>query len=132
MPSTLAFTARTVSGAEFNGATLAGRPTVLWFWAPWCPTCLQQAPGVREALHKFADKVNIVGVAGSGPHGGDARFLRWAKIETMTTIADEPGVVWKRFNVTAQSMFVLIDASGQVTLKGQLSLTRCPTGSPRC
>jgi thiol-disulfide isomerase/thioredoxin len=39
----LNFTARTVTGATFDGRRLSGKPVVLWFWAPWCPTCRAQA-----------------------------------------------------------------------------------------
>jgi hypothetical protein len=30
----LGFAGATVDGGAFDGATLAGAPTVLWFWAP--------------------------------------------------------------------------------------------------
>ena len=30
----LDFTGTTVDGAPFNGASLAGRPAMLWFWTP--------------------------------------------------------------------------------------------------
>jgi hypothetical protein len=30
------FAGTTVEGKPFSGASLAGKPTVLWFWAPWC------------------------------------------------------------------------------------------------
>ena len=35
VPKNLDFSGTTVSGDEFQGASLAGRPTLLWFWAPW-------------------------------------------------------------------------------------------------
>ena len=35
----LQFTGTTLSGAPFNGASLQGKPAVLWFWTPWCPFC---------------------------------------------------------------------------------------------
>ncbi|NGY62180.1 redoxin domain-containing protein, partial [Lentzea sp. NEAU-D13] len=39
VPDQLKFTAKTVDGKDLNGADLAGKPVVLWFWAPWCPKC---------------------------------------------------------------------------------------------
>ena len=39
----LDFTATTLSGAPFNGASLQGKPAVLWFWTPWCPFCNAEA-----------------------------------------------------------------------------------------
>lgn len=35
VPEVLAFSATTLDGGTFEGATLAGRDVVLWFWAPW-------------------------------------------------------------------------------------------------
>lgn len=122
----LAFTATTLDGKAFDGMSLAGKPTVLWFWAPWCPICLQQAPGVRAAVERYGDRVNIVGVAGLDRTDAMPEFVRLAKVQAMTHLADEAGVVWKRFEVTAQSTFVLIDAAGQVTFRGRLDAGEVP------
>jgi thiol-disulfide isomerase/thioredoxin len=122
----LAFTATTLDGKPFDGTSLTGKPTVLWFWAPWCPTCLGQAPGVREAVNKYADDVNIVGVAGLADLDAMPEFVRLAKVESMTHLADEAGEVWKRFEVTEQSVFVLINAAGQVTFRGRLDADEVP------
>ena len=42
----LDFTGTSLSGAPFNGASLQGKPAVLWFWTPWCPFCNAEAPSV--------------------------------------------------------------------------------------
>ena len=34
VPEILAFTAPLVGGGTFDGAAVAGKPTVFWFWAP--------------------------------------------------------------------------------------------------
>ena len=39
----LDFTGTTLSGAPFDGASLQGKPAVLWFWTPWCPFCNAEA-----------------------------------------------------------------------------------------
>lgn len=116
----LAFTATTLDGKPFDGMSLVGRPAVLWFWAPWCPVCLGQAPGVRTAVEQYGDKVSIVGVAGLDSTDAMPEFVRLAKVQAMPHLADEAGVVWRRFGITEQSIFVLIDAAGQVTFRGRL------------
>ncbi|GIJ50532.1 hypothetical protein Val02_74180 [Virgisporangium aliadipatigenens] len=118
--STLAFTARTVNGAQFDGATLAGRPTVLWFWAPWCPTCAGQAKGVKATAEQLVGKVNVVGVGGLDDESAMKRFIGEWKLDGMTHLSDEAGVVWKKFGVTSQSTFVLLDSRGAVVHKGVL------------
>ena len=44
----LNFTGTTLSGAPFDGASLQGKPAVLWFWTPWCPFCNAEAPSVSS------------------------------------------------------------------------------------
>lgn len=124
--SPLAFSGTTLDGKPFEGATLAGKPAALWFWAPWCPTCLQQAPGVRTAVEKYADKISIIGVAGLDKTEAMPTFVRLAKVSGMTHLADEPGVIWKHFGITSQSTFVLINAAGTVVLKGPLNPDEIP------
>jgi thiol-disulfide isomerase/thioredoxin len=124
--SLLDFTATTIDGGTFDGASLAGRPAVLWFWAPWCPVCLGQAPGVRQAVEQYADQVPIVGVAGLDTAAAMPEFVRLARVEGMPHIVDEAGDVWRRFEVTAQSTFVLIDADGEITFRGRLGADEVP------
>ena len=124
--SLLTFTGTTVDGKPFDGKSLAGKPAVLWFWAPWCPVCLQQAPGVRAAAEQYGDKVTIVGVAGLDKAAAMPEFIRLAKVESITNLSDEPGAIWKHFGITSQSTFVLLDAAGQQTGHGVLSADEVP------
>jgi peroxiredoxin len=122
----LAFTATTLDGKTFDGMSLSGKPAVLWFWAPWCPICLQQAPGVRTAVQRYADRVSVLGVAGLDSVAAMPEFVRLAKVESMPHLADEAGDVWKRFGVRAQSTFVLVNAAGEVTFRGRLDANEVP------
>jgi thiol-disulfide isomerase/thioredoxin len=120
------FTATTLDGERFDGRSLSGKPAVLWFWAPWCPVCLGQAPGVRRAVDEYADRVPIVGVAGLDTEAAMPEFVRLAKVQGMPHLADEAGDVWKRFGVRTQSTFVLINAAGEVTFRGRLDADEVP------
>ena len=124
--SLLAFTATTLDGQPFDGMSLSGKSAVLWFWAPWCPTCLQQAPGVRQAVARYGDRVAIIGGAGLDKTEAMPEFVRLANVQAMTHLADEAGVVWKRFGVIAQSTFVFLDESGRVTFRGTLDADEVP------
>ncbi len=109
-----------MDGAPFNAATLAGRPTVLWFWAPWCPTCAGEAPQVSRLAARYSGKVNVVGVAGLDKLPAMREFVTRTKVSGFINLADESGTVWRRFGITAQATYVLLDASGQVVYTAYL------------
>lgn len=122
VPDSLKFTATTIDGKSFDGATLAGKPVVLWFWAAWCPKCRAKAPDVAAVQRDFAGKVHVVGVAGLG--SGEAAMDKFAAdtgIGGFPHLADDAGTVWKKFAVTTQEYFVVIGADGQIVHKGPLS-----------
>jgi thiol-disulfide isomerase/thioredoxin len=114
----LGFTAKTVTGETFDGTQLAGRPTVLWFWAPWCPTCRAQEPTVKALAEKYAGRVNFVGVGGLD----EAEAIRehGATLAAFPQLNDPDGAIWKRFRITAQSSYVLIDGNGKVLDRGYI------------
>jgi thiol-disulfide isomerase/thioredoxin len=120
------FTVATLDGATFDGRSLTGKPAVLWFWAPWCPTCLGQAKQVNALAADYAGKAAVVGVAGLGTVPEMREFVGLAKLSGFPQLADEQGVVWKRFGMTAQSTFVVLDADGAVTARGHVDPAELP------
>jgi peroxiredoxin len=118
--SGLDFTVATLDGATFEGNSLKGKPAVLWFWAPWCPTCVGQAKDVTNLAATYSGKAAVVGVAGLDEAAAMREFVAMTKVASFPHLADEDGVVWKRFGMTAQSTFVVLDADGAVVARGQL------------
>ncbi len=114
-PELLDFTATTVQGKPFDGADLAGRPTVLWFWAPWCPTCRGQIPQVEALATDHGGDVNVIGVGSLDSAEAIAEFAD--DVDGVTQIEDVDGELWKRFGVTEQSSFVVLDSEGVVSLE---------------
>ncbi len=117
----LDFTATTLDGATFEGATLAGEPALLWFWAPWCPTCAGQADHISEVADTYAGKVNVVGVVGLDQADAMRTFVEDRGVDNFVHLSDEAGVVWQRFGITSQSTYVVLDADGVVVAQGVLS-----------
>jgi thiol-disulfide isomerase/thioredoxin len=116
--SALTFTAATIDGEPFDAADLAGSPAVFWFWAPWCSTCVAEAPHVLDLAEKHGDAVNIVGVASLGTLAEMKDFIELTATESLTHLNDEPGAVWQHFEITPQSTFAVVDASGEVVDSG--------------
>ncbi|WP_184975294.1 redoxin family protein [Micromonospora sp. CNZ286] len=127
VPAALSFTGKTLDGTAFDAAALAGRPVVLWFWAPWCATCASQAWTVAEIAPTYRDTVPIVGVAGLGEQKAMKSFVTEFDLGGTTQIDDRAGALWRRFKVAEQSTFVVLDRTGRVVHQGFLdgeALTR--------
>jgi thiol-disulfide isomerase/thioredoxin len=115
VPESLRFSATTVTGEAFDGATLAGRPVLLWFWAPWCPTCRGQVPQVEGLAADYEGDLAVVGVGSLDSEDAIAEFA--GDVEGVTHLVDTEGALWQRFGVVEQSSFVLLDADGEVAFE---------------
>ena len=116
----LAFTSKTVAGEPFDGSTLEGTPTVLWFWAPWCSTCRGQIDDVSRLAEDRKGKVNVVGV-GSLDDAEALRSFAGDVSPDVVLLDDTKGAVWRKYGVTAQSTYVVLDENGVETASGSLS-----------
>ncbi|MGV9799362.1 protein disulfide oxidoreductase [Mycobacterium sp. NPDC003449] len=120
-PAQLQFNATTLDGADFVGASLLGKPAVLWFWAPWCPNCQREAPQVARAA---ADNpgVTFVGVAAQDQVPAMKEFVDKYSVGGFTQLADTDAAVWARFGVTYQPAYAFIGSDGNIdTVKSGLS-----------
>ncbi|MFD9741229.1 redoxin family protein [Umezawaea sp. NPDC059074] len=108
----LRFTAKTVDGKDFSGESLAGKPAVLWFWAPWCPSCNREAPTITK-LAKESKGVTWVGVAAQDQLPAMKDFVAKYDMNGFQHIADLDASVWQRFGVSAQPAFAFIDKDGK-------------------
>ncbi|WP_201774489.1 redoxin family protein [Demequina aurantiaca] len=123
VPKQLEFTTTTLAdGAEFDGVSLAGKDTLLWFWAPWCPTCQAEASEIAAAAANLPEGVSIVGVPGRSDVGAMKEFTAKYGLEDFDHLVDEDGSLWSGFNVAYQPAFAFINDDGTVeTLPGSLS-----------
>ncbi|HET7665197.1 MAG TPA: protein disulfide oxidoreductase [Mycobacterium sp.] len=109
----LNFTGTTLSGAPFNGASLAGKPAVLWFWTPWCPFCNAEAPGVSQVA-AANPTVTFVGVAARSDVAAMQSFVSKYNLN-FTNLNDADGSIWARYNVPWQPAYVFYRADGSST-----------------
>ncbi|TDC57567.1 redoxin domain-containing protein [Actinomadura sp. KC345] len=116
VPAALEFKGETLDGEAFDGASLAGRPVVFWFWAPWCPKCLSEGPDVAKAAGKHGDRVSFVGVGGlekDKSRLGD--FVSRTGTGKLTQLDDRTGKLYSHFKVTSQSSFVFMATDGRTS-----------------
>jgi thiol-disulfide isomerase/thioredoxin len=123
MPEQLRFTAKTLDGKDFSGASLAGKPAVVWFWAPWCPRCQGEAEDIAAAAKETAGRVAFLGVAAQDEVPAMQEFVRKYDLGSFPHLADTDAAVWKRFGVVEQPAHAFITADGTV----EMVLKQLPT-----
>ena len=116
----LGFTGQTIDGEPFDAAALAGKPALLWFWAPWCATCAAQAGSVTNVQAEYGDRLTVLGIAGMGDNADMHEFVSDLDVGSVRNLDDEAGVLWKKFGITEQSTYVLVDRSGRIVTTGYL------------
>ena len=116
VPEQLDFTAQTVDGTEFAGASLAGKPALLWFWAPWCPKCQAEAPTIAEAVRGAGD-VAFVGIAAQDEVPAMRDFVARFDLGSFPHVADTDAAVWRRFGVTYQPAYAFVSSSGDIQVE---------------
>lgn len=53
----------TFDGNRFDPKSIEGKPTLLYFWASWCPVCRREMPVLEKHYQSFKDKgFNVLAV----------------------------------------------------------------------
>jgi len=121
VPEALRFSSQTLDGRPFDGASLAGQKAVLWFWAPWCPNCQREAPGVGRVASTHQGEVRFVGVAAQDDVPAMREFVDDYELGLFDHLADVDAQVWRHFGVTYQPAYAFVSADGAVeVVKGGL------------
>jgi thiol-disulfide isomerase/thioredoxin len=107
-------TATTISLAS---RTVAGRATLLWFWAPWCEVCNAEAPKIKDLARSA--RLRVIGVGGRDSVQAGEGFVRRHGLQDVTMVYDEPAKVWERFRVGPQPTGILLDAGGREVRRWQ-------------
>lgn len=113
--STLDFTATTLAGKPFAAATaLAGKQTVIWFWAPGSSACLAEAPSIQAVAARFGQQVTFVGVAGGGAVDDLKKFVSDTGLDGFTHLIDTSRAISTRFQVGHQPAFAFVKPGGAI------------------
>ena len=57
------FTITTIDGKTLKLSDMTNdKPTVLYFFATWCPNCARDLAAVRDIYPKYADKINFLAI----------------------------------------------------------------------
>lgn len=112
----LTFTSKTVDGKNFSSKVLLGKkPSVIWFWAPWCAICHNESVQMVEAEALYGDRVNFIGVGALGTSAQMRQFVDETGTDTFVNLDDSKGKIWNRFGVIIQPTLIFISSKGKLT-----------------
>lgn len=56
-----------LNGNKISFETLKGKPSVVSFWATWCPPCLAEMPSIQALYNDYKNEVNFVLISEEDP-----------------------------------------------------------------
>lgn len=107
----------TLGGDRLDPTSLAGKPVVLWFWAPWCPVCRSEGPSIAKVAAQYTGRVRFIGVAGEGTVAAMRAFVKETRTGGLTQLADVNGTIWRDYGVSVQPALAFITADGTADLR---------------
>lgn len=108
---------------ELALADLTGKPTVINFWASWCPPCRRELPTLQEAAARWRGQVNIVGIDINDRRGSALRTAKAAGT-TYPLLFDRAGEVAQAYRVVNLPTTVFISADGRVVARHTGAMSR--------
>ncbi len=106
-----------------------GKPTLIKFWASWCPLCLSELKHTEDWVQdQRFQTANLITVASPGFLGEKkaGEFQKWyagLSYPKLPVIADEGGSIAKNLNIGVYPSWVLLDHKGEVArvIKGSIN-----------
>ena len=102
-----------LDGSPLPMEGLRGRPTVVNFWATWCPPCVGEMPDIQRMYAKYGDKVHfvIVNIDGTKP---DVTAFMENHAFSFPVALDTNGSAASAYAVQAIPTSYIIDADSNV------------------
>jgi peroxiredoxin len=112
------FTVEMLNGSKVTLSALQGKPTLLIFWATWCPPCRLELSKLQEhIIDRYGDKINVLPIS-----RGEER----AKVEeyiskmgyTFVVGLDGDQSIYRKYATNYIPRCFVIDAKGKVLYSG--------------
>ncbi len=116
-PTLPAVTVKDVAGGpDVNLTSLvpSNKLLLVWFWAPSCPYCNQDAASVEQFAKANADVVKVVGLGTQDSFAAAQDFVRRHGITTPEMLWDPTSASWADLGVATQPVAMVFDKSGRM------------------
>ena len=92
---------------------LRGKPTVINFWATWCPPCREELPALEAAHARYGDRVNFLAVDVEEDAATVRRFADQFGL-TLPVLLDVDGAVMDMYQVRGLPTTLFVNAEGVI------------------
>lgn len=118
-----------VTNEPLSLASVKGKPTLLVFWAHWCPHCQKMMPVFQQFADDHSDAFNVltvataIGAQPSQPQFSSPKRLMTTQDITLPTMRDGDGAAATAYDVTGFPAMYLVDANGVLvgSAQGEMS-----------
>jgi len=108
------FKAVTTSGDAIALSDYKGKPLLLHFWASWCHYCNFEQSSITD----ISKDTPVLTVAfQSGDAKDVTQFMKEKGISSWVVVADQEGVISKRYGVSGVPATFIIDEAGKIRFK---------------
>lgn len=109
------FKVTTVEGKSISLADLSDKPTLIVFWARWCPHCRVELPVVEKIYKDLGPKsVNILGISLDTDAAGARKFLSDNHISFPMAIVGTGTDLVGNYSITGIPAVFVLDKGGVV------------------
>jgi len=116
-PSLPAVSVKDVAGGPdvtLTSLVPSDRLLLVWFWAPSCPYCNQDAASVERFAHDHADVVKVVGLGTQDDFGAAKDFVSRHGLTTPEMLWDPTSASWADLGIATQPAAMVFDKSGHL------------------
>jgi cytochrome c biogenesis protein CcmG/thiol:disulfide interchange protein DsbE len=104
----------TLDGAQWDSASLAGKPALINVWASWCAPCVTEHPLLLDVARRHAGRLQVVGVLYQDTADSAAAFKARHGDGGWPDVDDASGRVAVSMGVTGPPETFFVDAAGIV------------------
>ena len=112
------FTVEMLDGSKVTLSALQGKPTLLIFWATWCPPCRLELSKLQEhIIDRYGDKINVLPISRGEERAKVEEYI--SKMDyTFAVGLDGDQSIYRKYATNYIPRCFVIDAKGKVLYSG--------------
>lgn len=116
------FTVPTLAGGTFTLSQQGGRPTIIFFMAYWCGTCLPEAQALAQLKQEYGEDMNIIAIDVDPTSTPETlgQFKEAAGNGAYTWAFDTDQQVIQLYQVRTLDTTLILDAKGRIIYRDAL------------